>query len=77
MTRLTLTPEHSAQLQPLIAAAYLTGGAVFCQARRCQPPNHDTVAVDCHLVSGAGAGLLRKWLTENAPRLRPTGEELL
>lgn len=73
MKKIILNQTQSAEMEPMVRDAYMTGGTVFCQCRRLAFPDNDKLAVTCHLVPAESSQRLKAWLDKEAARIARKG----
>lgn len=66
---LDATVSQAAALLPLLKDAHLSGGTVFCQARRGCYPDHEKVTFECQLLDAAASVRVRDQLTKEAGKI--------
>jgi hypothetical protein len=75
LKRLTLTPEQTAEIAPMLKATWELSGAVFAQVRPGAFPDNERVFLHCLFLLQESARRLRKWFDSETERLAKAADK--
>jgi hypothetical protein len=75
LKRLTLTPEQTADMAPMLKATSALSGAIFAQVRPGAFPENERVFLHCLFLPQESARRLRKWFDSETERLAKAADK--